>query len=87
MLSQQQKSTHEPEEETPPLDKEQPSAPVSSWQGWSPWLRVLGVIVALMGPFAWALLFLEVFQSLNVLAALILLMVEGVSAGLMRSWW
>ena len=88
MISQQRQNIHVPEEETsPPLDQKQPSAPTFSWRDWSLWLRVLGVVVALMGPFTWALLFLQVFQFLDVLAALILLLVEVVSAGLIRSWW
>lgn len=88
MISQKQNNFHRPEEETQPSPYQEQTAPaVSSWRDWSLWLRVLGVVVALMGPFTWALLFLQVFQSLNVLAALILLLVEVVSAGLIRSWW
>ena len=88
MISQKQNNFHWPEEETLPSPYQEQTAPaVSSWRDWSLWLRVLGVVLALMGPFTWALLFLQVFQSLNVLAALILLLVEVVSAGLIRSWW
>ncbi len=88
MISQKQKNIHRNEEGTLPSSSQEQTAPaVSSWRGWSLWLRVLGVVVALMGPFTWALLFLQVFQSLNVLAALILLLMEVVSAGLIRSWW
>ncbi len=88
MISHQHRNFHRHEEETLPSPYEEQTAPaVSSGRGWSLWLRVLGVIVALMGPFTWAVLFLQVFQSLNVLAALILLLVEFGSAGLIRSWW
>ncbi len=88
MVSQKQNNFHLPEEETPRSPYQDQAAPaVSSWRGWSLWLRVLGVVVALMGPFTWALLFLHVLQSLDVLAALILLLVEVVSAGLIRSRW
>ncbi len=88
MFSQQQKSTHVPKEETSHSPHQEQTAPtVSSRRSWSPWLRVLGVVVALIGPFAWALLFLQVLQFLDVPAAMILLLEEGVSAWLIRSWW
>jgi hypothetical protein len=48
MLSQQQNGIHGPEEETsPPLDQEHAATSTSPWKGWSPWLRVLGVVVEL----------------------------------------
>ncbi len=50
---------------------------------WSPWLRVLGVVVALGAPFTLALL--EIPDS-NVYPLLTIL-VGVVSAGLLRSWW
>jgi hypothetical protein len=78
MLSQQQNNMHLPEEETPPpLDQKHTATSASSWRGWSLWLRVLGVIVALVAPFALA------FD----LAILLLVLLGALSAGLLRSWW
>lgn len=52
MISQKQKNIHWTEEETrPPLGQKQTSTPASSWQGWSLWLRILGVVVPLVGGF------------------------------------
>ncbi len=94
MISQKQNNFHWPEVETPPSPYQKQTAPAaSSWRGWSLWLRILGAVVALVGPFTWALLFLTVFQSLglqvlqDLLAVPILLVVGIVSAGLIRSWW
>jgi hypothetical protein len=85
MISQQHNTFHWPEEETPPSPNQEQTAPTpSSWQGWSLWLRVLGVIVALMGLFAEDLLYSQDFSSLG---AVLVLLVGGVSAGLIRSWW
>jgi hypothetical protein len=53
MLSQKQNNMHWPEEETQPsLDQKLTATSDSSWRGWSLWLRVLGVVEALVGPFA-----------------------------------
>jgi hypothetical protein len=84
MLSQKQNNFHLPEEETPPLEQEQTAPTASSWQGWSLWLRILGVVVALVGNVVLALLGTQDFQSLSIL---LLVLVGVVSAGLIRSWW
>ena len=85
MISQQQKNFHWPEEETAPSpDQEQTGPGASLWQGWSLWLRILGVVVALVGNVVLALLGTQDFQSLSIV---LLIVVGGVSAGLIRSWW
>ena len=82
MLTQQQNTLHSPEEETaPPLDQMQPSAPTSSWRGWSLWLRVVGVVVSLVCGLA-----IGAILS-NGWALLIFFLVGMVSAYLLRSWW
>ncbi len=91
MLSQQQNNIHWPEEEAPPaLEQKQPVTFASSWGGWSFWLRILGGVVALGGPFV-----LEFILPLMKLpdpdawnVYLLSLSVLGlVSAALLRSWW
>jgi hypothetical protein len=86
MISQKQKNMHWPEEGTPPLDQEHTATSASSWRGRSLWLRVLGVVVALVAPFALALLKTPDEASWNVFLLLVVL-VGFVSAGLLRSWW
>lgn len=81
MISQKPDNIRWPEEETPPpLKQKQTSIPASSWRTWSLWLRVLGVVVALVVGFA--LLTTPVFLPLPVY----LFLVGVVSAGLLRSW-
>ncbi len=85
MISQKQNNFNWPEEETPPTPNQEQIAPAaSSWQGWSLWLRILGVVVALVGNVVLFLLGTQDFQSLSIL---LLVLVGGVSAGLIRSWW
>ncbi len=85
MLSQKHNTFNWPEEETPPTPHQEQTAPAaSSWQGWSLWLRILGVVVALVGNVVLALLGTQDFQALSIL---LLVVVGGVSAGLIRSWW
>jgi hypothetical protein len=84
MISQKQNNIGRPEEEAaPPLDHKQTSTPVSSWRSWSLWLRVLGVVVALVGGFV------QFFPSPLPLGVyfLVPLLVGVVSAGLLHSWW
>ena len=76
---------HWPEEETSTTpDQKHISTPASSWRGWSLWLRILGVAVALVGNVALALLGTQDFQSLSIV---LLILVGAVSASLIRSWW
>jgi hypothetical protein len=78
---------HWPEEETPPpLDQKHTATVASSWRGWSLWLRVLGVVVALVGPFALALLQTPDEASWYLFLLLVVL-VGFVSAAILRSWW
>jgi hypothetical protein len=86
MISQKQNNIHWPEEETlPPLDQKPTSTPASSWQGWSLWLRVLGVVVPLVGGFFRAF---PIPGDIPLLAIFFLPVLIGVvSAGLFRSWW
>ncbi len=88
MISQQQNNIRESEEETsPPHEQKQPPAPTSSWRGWSLWLRVLGVIVALVGGLATVFI---MNTLINVPLEEVLLppiLVGFVSASLLRSWW
>ncbi len=87
MLSQQQNNIHWLEDETAPsLDQKQSVTSASSWRGWSLWLRILGVVIAFVAGFA--LMFLQTPDeaSWNVLL-LLMILVGGVSAVLLRSWW
>ncbi len=84
MISHEQNNICWPEEETePPLDQKQLSTPAFSWRGWSPWLRVLGVVVPLVVGFALAF---PIDIPLGVYL-LVPVLVGVVSAGLLRSWW
>ena len=85
MISQKHNNFHWTEEETSPTPNQEQTAPAaSSWQGWSLWLRILGVVVALVGNVVLVLLGTQDFQSLSIL---LLVLVGSVSAGLIRSWW
>ncbi len=84
MVSREQNNIRRPEEETvPPLDQKQPSRPASSWRGWNFWLRVLGVVVPLVGGFAFS------FPNPLPLAVVVLepILMGFVAAALLRSWW
>jgi hypothetical protein len=84
MISQKPNNFHWPEEETPPSSNQEQTAPAaSSWQGWSLWLRILGVVVALGAGFG------QFFPNPLPLAVyfLVPVLVGVVSAGLFRSWW
>jgi hypothetical protein len=87
MLSQQHNNIHWPEEETPPsLDQKQTVPSTSTWRGWSLWLRILGVVIALVSGFA--LLFLQTPDEASWNVFLLLVVLVGVvSAALLRSWW
>jgi hypothetical protein len=83
MLSQQQNDIHVSEEETPPPHaQKQPSAPTFSWRSWSPWLRILGVVVPLVTGFA-----LAVSPPLYTLGMLIPPLIAIASGVLLRTWW
>ena len=85
MLSQKHNTFNWPEEETPSTPHPEQTVPASSsWQGWSLWLRILGVVVALVGHLALAVMATQDYQSLG---ALLVILVGVVSAGLIRSWW
>jgi hypothetical protein len=83
MISQKQNNIGRPEEEAAPSLDQKQTTPVSSWRGWSLWLRVLGVVVPLVGGFA------QFFPSPLPLGVyfLVPLLVGVVSAGLLHSWW
>ena len=84
MLSQQQNDRHVPEEETPPpLDQEHAATSTSPWQGWSLWLRVLGVVVALAAGVA--LTFIANMPDWG-WGLLIPPLAGIVSGGLLRTW-
>lgn len=85
MISQKQNNFHWPEEETPSLDQEQTAPATSSWQGWSLWLRILGVVLALVGRFIFP--FLAIPDETGWSFPLSVVLVGFVSAGLLRSWW
>ena len=84
MLSQQQNDIHMPEEETPPpLDQEHAATSTSPWQGWSLWLRIFGVVVALAAGVALA--FIANMPDWG-WGLLIPPLAGIVSGGLLRTW-
>ena len=83
MISQKPNNFHWPEEETPPSPTQEQTAPAaSSWQGWSLWLRILGVVVAVGAGFG------QFFSNRLPLGVyfLVPVLVGVLSTGLFRSW-
>ncbi len=87
MPSQQHNTFNWPEEEAPPSSTQEQTTPAAfSWRGWSLWLRIIGVIVALVASFAFMFLPIPNAASWNLFLLLVVL-VGVVSAALVRSWW
>jgi hypothetical protein len=61
-----------------------PSAtPTSSWRGWDRWLRLMGVVIAVVGGVV-----LSLPTAVPVTVDLVMPLLVGlVSAALLRSWW
>jgi hypothetical protein len=82
MLSQKHNTFHWPEEETP-LHQEQAATATSSWQGWSLWLRILGIVITLVALLA-RVLPIPIPVDVSPLGLFLPVLL---GASLIRSWW